>query len=372
MIASYLLVREFQHNKEISPLPTSRRGVPTSHKATEGQSDMTDKLNVQNYFAYGLFASTFLVFILAVVQLVEKSSFGGLWYFLGERNLTLSLPGIAKSSLNGNEFLRPYSTFSHPNSMGGFYLVLYFLINWFQNNFNVMLPARRSINEGGSLPKQDIEESPIRQAQGDKTIKILFYAIQILSLFLIVLSFSKVAIGTFVFLSFINLLRDKAYKGCIICFFARIFVLLIILFFGLLSVGDPYTIEKRLFLTRQAVEVFIKYPLIGSGLGTNIIAQSKTILSIPGKFTDTTQPVHNIYLMLLSETGLIGVGLMVYTIFNFRKYLSNWQKLPIMAISAILITGFFDHYWLTLSQNIALSSFVFALIFLKWRNQAIS
>ncbi len=75
-----------------------------------------------------LLASSAFQFILVALQFVHKHSLQGFFYFFGERYITLSLPGIAKVSLQGIELLRPYGTFSHPNSLAGFYLLIYFFV----------------------------------------------------------------------------------------------------------------------------------------------------------------------------------------------------------------------------------------------------
>src|SRR3990167_2765280 len=66
--------------------------------------------------------------VLSVFQFINKHSLQGVFYFFGERAINLSLPDIAKASLDGIELLRPYGTFSHPNSIAGFYLLIYFLV----------------------------------------------------------------------------------------------------------------------------------------------------------------------------------------------------------------------------------------------------
>jgi hypothetical protein len=48
---------------------------------------------------------------LGLAQLLTQRSLQGVFYYLGERYMTLSTPGIAKASLAGTELLRPYGTF---------------------------------------------------------------------------------------------------------------------------------------------------------------------------------------------------------------------------------------------------------------------
>ena len=60
--------------------------------------------------------------ILAILQFIKGSTLG-LW-ILGERTFTVSTPGIAKFDFQGVQFLRPYATFSHPNALAGFILLV--------------------------------------------------------------------------------------------------------------------------------------------------------------------------------------------------------------------------------------------------------
>src|SRR3990167_5499155 len=87
----------------------------------------------QTKISIGIFFPAFLVsglleLFISIYQFINKHSLQGIFYFLGERQLNLSLPSIAKTSLDGIEILRPYGTFSHPNSLGGFYLLVYLIV----------------------------------------------------------------------------------------------------------------------------------------------------------------------------------------------------------------------------------------------------
>ena len=67
-------------------------------------------------------------FLLGVCQVVIQSSLGGIFWLLGERSFDIATPGIARASWLGEVFLRPYGTFSHPNSLAGFILVCLVLL----------------------------------------------------------------------------------------------------------------------------------------------------------------------------------------------------------------------------------------------------
>lgn len=254
--------------------------------------------------------------ILVVLQFTQKHSVQGLFYFFGERTLSLSIPGIAKASLNGEEILRPYGTFSHPNSLAGFYLVIYLFI------------------------------------LTQKNIKPLFrYSLLLLTTLLVFISFSKIAIVTLVVCSSLFVFRQKI--NCVLCKVSRIFVLGIVSLVFLMIQTDPLTVEKRLTLIKNSLEIIWTNPLFGVGLGLYIVAQQ----TIPIRFLDLMQPVHNIALLLISEIGILPFLLIVYLL---KESIITFIKTYPYLTFALFMTGFFDHYWLTLQQNFLLLAFIFA------------
>ena len=64
------------------------------------------------------------------------------------------------------------------------------------------------------------------------------------------------------------------------------------------------------------------------------------------------QPVHNIFLLVFSETGIVGLIAFIYLFFSVSI---NSQLI------AIILTGLSDHYWLTLQQNLLLFTYVLSL-----------
>ncbi len=261
---------------------------------------------------------------LSLIQLVNKHSVQGIFYYFGERLISLSTPGVAKASLQGIEFLRPYGTFSHPNSLAGFFLILYFFVSTYKK-FNRYL-----------------------------LIKYLFLLI---SSILILISFSKIAIFTYLFLSIVYYLTSNKLK-CRLCVLARLFMIVVVSFIFLQAVTDPLTINKRIELMRNSITVIFNHPIFGVGLGNYLIEQAKFSSKY---YLFFNQPVHNIFLLFLSETGLILGGFLLYQLINLliQRRLTKNQWLIIFAI---IFTGFFDHYWLTLQQNFLLMGLVMGAI----------
>jgi len=223
------------------------------------------------------------VFLALYQVIVEKSA--GLW-IIGERQFSISTPGIAKFvALGGHQLLRGYGTFPHPNVLAGFCLLL--------------LVANRK-NLIGSF----------------------------LALLGILLSFSLLAWGlALVFLAYRYLRSPKL---------LMILPLLLVFFRG-------ESVSRRIALLSIAWELFKKSPIFGVGLGN-------FIPSMPNQAFDKIyfwQPVHNIFVLVAAETGIIGLFLLIYLVWKFfprSKILVGWWLV-------ILITGLFDHYWLTLQQG---------------------
>ncbi|MEK7634090.1 MAG: O-antigen ligase family protein [Patescibacteria group bacterium] len=269
-----------------------------------------------------LFISGLFELFLSLIQLINKHSVQGIFYYFGERLLSLSTPGVAKASLWGVEFLRPYGTFSHPNSLAGFFLVLYFFVLT-NKKFNQHL--------------------------------VLKYMFLLVSSLLIFLSFSKIAIIIYLLLTLIFYLLSKK-SLCRICFIARVAVLFIISFIFLQAVTDPLTINKRIELIKNSTTIIFRYPIFGVGLGSYLVEQAKFSSKY---YLFFNQPVHNIFLLFFSELGLILGGMIIVIILSSIKKLI---KLNPYLILAIIITGFFDHYWLTLQQNSLLIGLIMGVI----------
>ena len=268
-------------------------------------------------------SSGLIELFLCLLQFYNKSSIQGIFYFIGERLFTLSTPGIAKATINGIEFLRPYGSFSHPNSMAGFYLLIYFFVLSYKK-FN-------------------------------KFIFLKFFSLSIFTL-LIFISFSKVAIVTFLILNTTHWMLNTKIK-CPSCKIARIFIPIAMSLVFLQAITDPLTIQKRIELLKNSWTIIIKHPLFGTGVNSYLLAQSQIKSNF---YLFFNQPVHNIYLLFISEFGLISSGLFLYL---NRKILGGFKKNSLLILSVVMITGLFDHYWITLVQNFYLIAVVFSISF---------
>ena len=271
------------------------------------------------FLAFGLFE-----LILSIAQLINKHSIQGIFYLFGERLLSLSTPGVAKASIYGIEFLRAYGTFSHPNSLGGFFLLLYFFVLIYKK-FNRYL--------------------------------VLKYLFLFISSVLVFISFSKIVIITYLILNTYYLILNTK-LNCKLCKIARIITIFIISLIFLSATTDPLTVNKRIELIQNSISIILRYPIQGVGLGSYLIEQAKFSSKY---YLFFNQPVHNIFLLFISEMGLLIGGFLLYQMLGRLAQVQLPKKWWLL-ILVIIFTGFFDHYWLTLQQNFLLMGLVMGVI----------
>jgi len=88
-----------------------------------------------------------------------------------------------------------------------------------------------------------------------------------------------------------------------------------------------------------------------SNMGDSVPRSSNGILLL--------QPVHNIFLLIITEVGLIGFGMFSTLLYFFFKDRKLTLRL-IIGLLALFIIGMFDHYLFSLPQGLV----VFFLIFI--------
>jgi len=247
---------------------------------------------------------------LALYQVVvEKSS--GLW-IIGERAFSIQKPGIAKFvAINGVQLLRGYGTFPHPNVLAGFSLVLLVL------NITMLIAKK---------PK-----------------KLWWFCGIALSLSAIFLSFSLLAWGLSLAIIIFNIFKKKPILAILLS-------IILNSYFIIQVTGESVT--RRLELLNISWQLFKTSPVFGIGLGNFI--PKMPVLSDQVYFW---QPVHNIFVLVATETGLVGLAFLIWL------FIKIWQRKSIILNSyfIILVIGMFDHYWLTLQQGRLLLAIIIAL-----------
>jgi O-antigen ligase len=284
--------------------------------------------------------------LIAIGQFLNREALGGLFWWLGERSFSIMTPGIARADFGGRLVLRPYSIFPHPNVLAGFLLVSLVLIS---------------------------------VKAGQKRKKWLFWPAFILGLTAIFLSFSRAVWLTGLLLigwksKFLTLNKNrkntmtKDFLGRLpqmIKVNQKFFLIIVVLgavfyFIFFLFPLDSFSISRRLELSQSALLMIKKKPFFGVGLGNFLVQLPYFWQAKEGiRFI---QPVHNIFLLVAAEAGLIGLMIFLWLVFKTFKKLLEINSQPLMiSFLVILLTGMVDHYWLTLQQGQLLFTMVLGL-----------
>jgi O-antigen ligase len=111
-------------------------------------------------------------------------------------------------------------------------------------------------------------------------------------------------------------------------------------------------------LNKTAIELFKQNFFFGVGFNNFL----KLLPFFPTGKVFLIQPVHNIYLLVLSESGIFG-GLFFLSLFwvVLKKVIIGKRFFLLLSLLVILISGFLDHYWLTLPQNLLLLALIFGI-----------
>ncbi len=263
--------------------------------------------------------------LLGIAQWFNQSFIFG-YLFLGEQPFTSATLGIKLVSFLGQLKIPPYGTFSHPNVLAGFLNLSLIFITYHLLN-------KKSKN---SCPKTII------------FISLTFLA----ALTTLLLTFSFPAIlgflATAVFFAF--LLKYK--KLAVFTLLTTALMTTIGLFFL-----EPSSWQRRNDLNKIAFNMFKDSPFLGVGLGNFIVNMEKyDYIEANYRFL---QPVHNLGLLILSETGFLGFLAISYiTLLTVLKEQKKKNYLFLLIGANILFLGAVDHYWLTIQQGL-LSATVF-------------
>lgn len=289
--------------------------------------------NFDNWIGKPLKLSLIFISTLGILQFIFQQTLGGPLYYLGERSFTSLTPGVALSTFLGRQYLRSYSVFSHPNSFAGFLLVALILLYF----------KRRK------LGKVD-------------------YLVLTISLTGLLLTFSKTVVAMVVTLFIVRAVTKKelrfseGFKHTLLIVAVVISVLApVVAESDLRFISSSETVEKRVVLAKAAGEMVSQRPLFGVGLNNFVIALPTT--SLKTEHSWDLQPVHNLFLLVLAEAGIVGL---ILFFFAGRKLISIQDEKVFVSFVAIMLTGLADHYWLTLQQNLLL---LFLLVGLSFRTK---
>ena len=281
-----------------------------------------------------LVASGLIQSIIAISQFTIQKNLG--LRFLTESPLGTGINGVAKFIVNDLTFIRVYGSLPHPNVLAFFLLIslffLYFL--WLEKKY--------------SFAKN-----------------IFFFFIFIIMLFALGLTFSRAIIAIFILASLFYFIfvfckarksKDKELSKKIILIFLLfvIFCSLFIIFafpelFSRFSISpEEQSVTLRLFYNQFTYSVIQECPLIGIGIG-NFVWEMKDALDLLSDWIH--QPVHNVYLLIASETGLLGLFVFLMFLYQLLRKFKEINYLLLFIVFCILFISLFDHFFWTLQQG---------------------
>jgi hypothetical protein len=276
--------------------------------------------------------------VLSVWQFWVQSSVGRWWYFLGERTFNSSTPGIANTFFNGQLLMRSYGTFPHPNVLGAFLAIfLPIVLARFLHNSRIFT-ERKKFEMMATLASLGVGYGA------------LFLSMSRVAIFVGIVASLVVVLPHLKRLRLMGLICLIGLTGGVYLFWPRISALKL--------ETEPIVVRQQ--LNKLAIERFAHSPVLGTGLGTSPLYEGTSNFKFQIlNYSLVHQPTHNVYLMTLAETGIIGFGLLgtlgiLGVVRVYRQ--KNWVLLT--SLLSIAFLGMFDHYFLTLQQG----QLIFSLI----------
>ncbi|MGI6484021.1 MAG: O-antigen ligase family protein [Candidatus Dojkabacteria bacterium] len=265
--------------------------------------------------------------IIGYLQFKRGASLG--LKYLGESQVAAGLLGSSFISLSGKAILRSYGTFPHPNILAGYFLLSFFISIYF-----------------------------LKKVEGKW--KVLPIVGMTLSSIFISFTFSRSTIFLFVITIFVLLFRTIFTKKKLFFFSTP---LLLERFSSLFQRTDTGVVDRKNLL-KASLPIIKKNMLQGTGLGKFIQYMGEDApLTKNGLYL--LQPVHNIFVLLLTEFGLFGFLSFLFLLFDILR--KNIQKINIFVLLVLLTVigiGLVDHYFVSLPQGLIMFWIFIGLVIL--------
>ncbi len=288
--------------------------------------------------------------ILAIIQFRLFESLG--LRLLGEPVVNLFTENVARYRIDRLVFLRSFGTFPHSNILGAFliFLILSFFYLFLKRNLSLKINWR------------------------EIALKTLIALCLFLAFLAFIFTFSRSSWGIGAFLFFLFLVYGLFDKNFRLQTFQLLVILTFIFSFLLfnfswlifprvhLSLSEP-SVVYRLIYNKIGFEI-IKNNLEGIGLGNFVLysLDQGAYLKEGIESWINWQPVHNVFILISSEIGILGLIFFVLFLVSliFEK-IKIWSVLDIhqrlklftsfLIFFGFIIFGFFDHFIWTLSQG---------------------
>ena len=342
---------------------------------------------LQVFIASGVFQS-----ILAILQFAKQSSLG--LEIFHESTIQIGMKGVAQINAGGLDMIRAYGTFPSPNVLAGFlgicllFAFLLFLNGWGRQYYFLAHSRSDCSRTCEARPPQGAGSNPPENNTASRWMSVFFekYFISLTIFILLlglILTFSR---GVIIFFMLINILffagiflfkKFKKYKK------AAILLLLLVVSCQLLVVALAWPEVSSRFLGSSIDEAAIQERLFFNEIGLNTVSQNYSHMlfgigmgnfvnnfmhSMPGLPDYLYQPVHNIFILIASETGTLGLFAFILFIAllieraakNFFTGTIQMQHgrvafvcvyILLCAVAFMMLISMYDHYFWTIQQG---------------------
>lgn len=282
-------------------------------------------------------------------QVITSTSPASSWLGLAAKNAEVA--GTAVVETDSGRLLRAYGTFPHPNVFGGYLAVALVTFAWLIRSLPSLLATRCS----------------------------LFSAVPIILLSAtLIITFSRsawlgLAIG-FLILIALMLMRHRVLPSRalpiiilgLITLLSTLFVFHTQVFSRVQLTGrvEQISVTERASQFSRFDDVFVMNPVLGVGSGAYTFALSKID---PGGQAWDYQPIHNVFLLVLGELGVVGLAALLYLMIRVDQVSARASKtaggmLGLCLGITLLIISLFDHYSFSLWPGLALSAVALSFI----------
>lgn len=286
---------------------------------------------------FAALSSTILFqFALGVYQYLTQRSFFGYWFF-GEPLLSVD-PTIAKTEYSGALKILPYGTTPHPNILAGTLVMMSLLCMY--------LVEKKGKGAWRAIAAVLVLLSTIISILTDSTSAALALVSGVVMLFLFRSFYKRVP----------ALLRvaTVTLSLCVV-----VFIPLYLSY----SSSAYSSFLRRNELERIALRMFAAEPFFGTGL--NLFTTTMSGFGNVSANLRFLQPVHNVPLLLLTETGLFGAVFIVLILyFVHKKYSVNFFAFGVLGVPFSIIVSL-DHYPLSVQSGVLLSAILLAVMMEK-------
>ncbi len=310
-----------------------------------GQLIRNGVLKIKTIFAV-IGVSAVFQSLIGIAQFFKQSSLG--LGILGESVLGPTIGGAAKIIVEGAPILRAYGTLPHPNVLGAFLtLGLLGLCYLFSRNYENI--RKYEIKDISRTTLRDYIIVVLRQAQ--RLIIPIGIFIVMLGL---VLTFSRSAWLITGIITLIVIIIARNWKLAVL-----VSAIALILF----SILNPYILSRAKVFSREPAVSYrlaynqlglnlIKNNLLGVGIGNQVLHSVKNGVYQQFGMNEVWQwqPVHNVYLLIATEIGI--VGLLAFLFFVSRLVILNFNFLILNSMFvSLLLFGLADHFLWTLQPG---------------------